>query len=111
MGSIRIIQCFCNKIFMTELMISDNQNTKFDDRRAKYITERMPEDTKMMAINGMSNYYHSPNMADFIGKLENFDFELIDGYGTVCHQHGILYKSKPSIETTLREETEKFRLQ
>ena len=96
---------------MTELMISGNQNTKFDDRKAKYIMDRMTEDTEMVAINGKLNYYHSPNMEEFIGKLENFDFELIDGYGTVCHQHGILHKSKPSIETTLREETEKFRLQ
>ena len=102
---------FSNKVFMTELMITDNPNTRFDEQRAKYIMSNLPEDSKLMVVNGTLNYYHSQNMEAFLEKHENFELQIIDGYGTVCHQYGILESFKPKIEQGWNKEMERLRLQ
>ena len=96
---------------MTELMITDNPNTRLDEQRAKYIMKNLPEDSKLMVVNGTLNYYHSQNMEAFLEKHENFELEIIDGYGTVCHQYGILESFKPKIEHDWKKEMERLRLQ
>ena len=95
---------FTNRVFLTELMISDNPNTRFDEQRAKYLMKYMPGKSSIIAVNGELNYYRSKNFEDFTAKHENFDIQIAEGYGTTCHQRGILDFFKPEIEHVWKNE-------
>ena len=90
---------------MTELMISDNPSTRFDEKIAKYLMKYMPQGSSVIAVNGDENYYRSENSEVFTAKNENFDLQLVEGYGATCHQQGILEIFKPEIEHVWKQQT------
>ena len=94
---------FTNRVYMTELTISDNPSTRFDEKIAKYLMKYMPPGSSVIAVNGDKNYYRSENFEVFTAKHENFDLKLVEGYGTTCHQQGILEIFKPEIEHALKQ--------
>ena len=89
---------------MTELRISDNPSTRFDEKIAKYLMKYMPPGSSVIAVNGDTNYYRSENFEVFAAKHENFDLKLVEGYGTTCHQQGILEIFKPEIENVWKQQ-------
>ena len=102
---------FTKRVFTTELYISDNPNTRFDEQRAKYLMDYMPAGSSIIAINGDSNHYRSLDFEQFTTNYENFDIQIIEGYGTMCHQYGILHHFKHDIEYLWIKEMEAKRMQ
>ena len=97
---------FTNRVFLSELYISDNPYTIFDEERAKFLMKHMPKQSSVITVNGLSNYYRSQPFESFTAKHENFDLQMIEGYGTGCHQYGIMELFKPEIEMIWRQQME-----
>ena len=73
----------------------------------------MPEGSSAIAVNGTLNYYRSQNSEAFTAKHENFDLQIVEGYGTKCQQQGILEIFEPEIEHVWRQQmmTERTQMQ
>ena len=96
---------FTNRVFVTELMIPDNPSTRFNEKTAKYLMSYMPQESSVIAVNGDDNYYRSEKFEVSTTKYENFELRIINGYGTACHQQGILEIFKPEIENVWKQQT------
>ena len=73
----------------------------------------MPRGSSVNAVNGEKNYYRCEQFEVFTAKHENFDLQIVEGYGTTCHQQGILEIFKPEIEHAWKQctMTEKTQMQ